>query len=81
MNACFVTMMYGLAMPILFPLASIQFVSIYVCERVLLVYIYKLPPQMDNRLFNYVIRIMYFAPLLFISNCFWMIDNKQIFDG
>lgn len=72
-------MMYGLTMPVLFPIAMMHMVAFYLCERVMLAYLYKQPPQMDNKLFQIVLNILNLAPLVFVCNAFWMVDNKQIF--
>lgn len=44
MNITFTTMMYGLAMPILFPLAAFAIYNQRLCERILVAWVYKLPP-------------------------------------
>lgn len=41
LTVVFVTMMYGLAIPILFPIAVFHFISFYLCERIMLAYLYR----------------------------------------
>ena len=50
MNIIFVTMMYGVGLPILFPLACISFAIIYFTEVFMLYYIYKRPPAFEEGL-------------------------------
>ena len=38
LNIVFITMMYGMAMPILFPLAAFNFFNQWVCERYIVAY-------------------------------------------
>lgn len=47
MNTTFVTMMYGTALPILFPISLLAFVILYTLERCLVFYYYKQPPVFD----------------------------------
>lgn len=41
LNTCFVTLMYGTALPLLYPIALITFVIFYVNEKLLIFYYYK----------------------------------------
>lgn len=47
MNITYVTMIYGGALPILFPIAMVSFLFMYLTEIFLLTYVYKKPPQYD----------------------------------
>ena len=40
LNTVFVTFMYGLALPMLFPIAAFTFLNLYVSEKLLLAYYY-----------------------------------------
>ena len=40
LNTVFVTMMYGIALPLLWPVAAFTFLNYYIAERVLLTYYY-----------------------------------------
>ena len=50
LNIIFVTMMYGTAIPILFPIAALSFLVIYIKEVYMLYYVYKAPPTYDEKL-------------------------------
>lgn len=50
LNVVFVTFMYGLAMPLLFPIAFLFFLIFYIVDRLLITYYYKKPPQYDDKL-------------------------------
>ena len=48
MNVTFVTMMYGIGMPILFPIAAFSYFILYTQERLLSAYFYQMPPSFDD---------------------------------
>ena len=51
-------MMYGLGLPILFPIALLSYFIFWLVERYQVAYTYKLPPQMDELItFNVVKRL------------------------
>lgn len=76
LNITYVTMMYGLGMPILFPLAAFNFLNQWICERLIVAWHMRLPPSLDDTLMkNFVAKVSY-APLLMIFNGYWMISNR-----
>ena len=46
-NITWVTMMYGVGLPILFPIAAFNYLNSYICERIIVSFQVKLPPVMD----------------------------------
>lgn len=44
LNVTYVTMMYGLGLPLLFPIALLSYFVFWLVERFMIAYIYKLPP-------------------------------------
>lgn len=80
-NITFVTMMYGLGIPILFPIAVLSYVLFWMLERYHMAYTYQLPPSLDDRLTKNAVSVLKWAPLLFLLNGYWMLSNQQIFDG
>lgn len=71
----FTAMMYGLSMPIMFPITAIFMYTYWLCERIQVVWIYKLPPKLNNKLTTDVLRILKLAPLFLLFNSFWILDN------
>lgn len=71
----YTTCMYGMAMPLLFPLAALRFFNLWVCERIRVAYLVKLPPALDDELTNSCIRMLKYAPLLLVCNGYWMLSN------
>ena len=77
-NIVFVTFMFGFGMPILFPVAAFSFLVLYLCERSMLFYAYKLPPMYDHRLSEAVLNKINFAPCMFLFFGYWMVSNQQL---
>jgi hypothetical protein len=79
LNITFVTMMYGIGLPILFPVAAFAFLTLYLIEKLMIYYCYRQPPMYDARLNENVLSILTYAPLLFLSFGYWMISNHQLY--
>ena len=79
LNIMFITMMYGVGMPILFPIAMFNFLNQYLCERIIIAYTMKLPPVLDDKLTQNALEMLKWAPLLWLFNGYWMLSNRQIF--
>lgn len=78
-NVVYVSCLYGVGMPILFPIGLLTFFNMLICERLYLAKFVKMPPMMDDVLAKNSVAMMKFAPLLMIINGYWMLSNKQIF--
>lgn len=81
LNITFLAMLYGIGMPIMFPMAMIIISNQRLGERVQVAYYMRQPPAMDNALSNSVLSILKYAPLCLLFNGFWLLDNKQFFDN
>mmetsp|Transcript_28819 Transcript_28819/g.38445 ORF Transcript_28819/g.38445 Transcript_28819/m.38445 type:complete len:329 (-) Transcript_28819:185-1171(-) len=81
LNVTFVTMMYGLGMPILFPIAALSYLVFWAVERYQVAYTYPMPPALDDRLTENALDMLQFSPILLLANGYWMLSNKQIFDS
>ena len=71
-------MTYGYGIPILFPIAAASITILYLVEKTMLYYGYRLPPMYDERLSQSVINTLYYAPLFFLGFGYWMASNKQM---
>ena len=76
LNIAFVTFMYGIGLPVLFPIALISILVLYICERLCVAYSYKQPPAFDEKLNKSTINMLLWAPLPFFFISFWMMGNK-----
>jgi len=72
------TFMYGFGIPALFPIAAVSFFVLYVVEKLMLFYGYRLPPMYDERLSKDVLNKLQFAPLLYLAFGYWMASNNQL---
>lgn len=50
LNIVYITMFYGVGMPVLFPIAAFNFINQYICERYILAYEMRQPPALDDKL-------------------------------
>jgi len=78
LNIVFVTFTFGFGIPILYPIAAMALLILYLVEKTMLYYAYRLPPMYDERLSNSVLDMMSYAPLFLLSFGYWMASNKQI---
>jgi len=81
LNVCFVCLLYGLAIPLLFPIAAITLKLQQFGEKIAVAWVARLPPAMDNSLNNNALNMVSFAPLFLLMNGFWFVDNKTIFSN
>src|SRR3569833_3035193 len=79
LNVTFVTMMYGMGLPILFPIAAFTYFVVYTMERLVVAYFVQMPPTFDNKMTKNAVSILRWAPLLHLAFGYWMLSNKQIF--
>ena len=79
MNMVFVTFMYGLAIPLLFPIAAIYFIVLYTVEKLCITYYYKKPPMYDEKLNESAIGTLKWAPVFMMIFGFWIMSNNQLF--
>lgn len=81
MNTTFVTFMFGLNLPLLFPIAMIAFTVLYIMEKLTLTYYYKKPPMYDEQMNETAIGILKWAPFVMMIFGFWTMGNQQIFSN
>lgn len=81
LNITFLAMLYGLGMPIMYPMAAVIIMNQRVAERIQVAYNYRQPPAMDNSLSDSVMSIMKYAPIMLLFNGYWLMDNRQFFDN
>jgi hypothetical protein len=78
LNITFVTMMYGVGLPVLFPIASASLLVLYLIEKLSLYYSYREPPMYDASLNKNALSILTWAPILFLAFGYWMLSSKQL---
>lgn len=78
LNIVFVTMMYGMGIPVLFPIAAASLFVLYFIEKFMLYYVYREPPMYDEKLNTNALNILTWAPILFLTFGYWMLSSKQL---
>jgi len=74
----FVTFLFGIGLPILFPVAAGAYTVLFLCEKTMIYYSYRMPPTYDDKLNKGILSLMTWAPALLLSFGFWMLSNKQL---
>ena len=75
----YVACMYGVGIPLLFPVASIALYITYINERIQTAYQVKLPPAMDDTMTQNALGLLKIAPIILLVNGYWMLSNKMIY--
>ena len=76
-----VCMMYGVALPIMFPIGAFTYFNYYVVDRILITYFYQRPPIYDDKLNNVALSTMKISPILLLFFGYWAMGNMQIFNS
>jgi hypothetical protein len=71
--------MYGMMIPILYPIALFAFINLYINERLGLAYYYQQPPVYDDEFIRTIIPYMKAAPLFMFTLGYWAMGNRQLF--
>jgi len=73
--------MYGVALPIMFPIGAFTFFNYYIVDKFLVAYYFRRPPIYDDKLQRMSLGFMKYAPVLMFFFGWWTIGNMQIFDN
>jgi len=81
LNIVFVTFMFGLGLPMLFPYALLAIIVLWVSEKALFFYSYRLPPMYDASLGTNVINKMKVAPIFMMVFGYWFFSSNQLLNN
>ena len=76
MNAIMVSLMYGVALPILFPLTLVQIALIYILDKILIVFYMKKPDKNDGSLNKSAVFYLKFGAILYACIGYWILTNR-----
>ena len=76
-NITWITMFYGVGMPILFPISCAAFIVMYVVENYCLYYVYIKPDINDDSINQTALKIFEIAPLFLFS--IWYMLYSQVY--
>ena len=79
MNLVFVPFIWGGVLPILFPIATLGLVIMYVVERFMVYYSYAHPPMLDDTLSQMTIKSFYLCPILLCFTTAWAFSNQSVY--
>ena len=72
-------MMYGLGLPVLFPLTLINLIITYVVHKLATVYWNQKSNILDDTLNKNAVYYLKYGALLHVGFAYWMLTNKQMF--
>ena len=72
-------MLFGPAIPVLFPITLITLIVFYLVERFMLAYSYRKPPMYDESINKNTITLLSISPILYSISASWFFSNQQIF--
>ena len=75
LNVLFVCFMYGLAIPMLFPISLMAFTVLYTMEKLTITYFFRQPPMFDEKLNESAISKMKWAPIFMMFFGYWCLSN------
>ena len=71
-----VSFMYGMILPILFPIALFGLFNAYVTQRICFAYYYKRPPMYDGAIHKQAIAILKWAPVPMFLFGYWAFGQQ-----
>ena len=75
----YVAFMYGLMLPIMWPIALVGIFNMFVVERLTLAYYFRQPPMYDASLNQRAIDLLQRAPFAMFFLSYWAFGNRQSF--
>lgn len=73
--------LYGTCMPVLYVVAFVAFIVLFINERVLVCYYYREPPSFDEEITLKAMSMIQWIPILCLPVVFWQMGNRQIFES
>lgn len=77
----FITFMYGLLLPILFPICLFGLFNTLVMDKLLLTYYYRKPPAYDDSMHKESLNLLKLAPIFMFTIGYWALGNPAVFKG
>jgi hypothetical protein len=79
LSTLFVTLTFSTGIPLLYPIAAMNFITYYFVEKYMFIHLYKIPPHFNTVLGRRATGVIPIALLIHISVAIWMLSNKSIF--
>lgn len=81
MTQVFISFMYGLFLPVLFPIAALGIMNMYLVEKWALLYYFRKPPMYDDKLQKEALRVLSNAPFMMLFMGYWAMGSTGLFFG
>lgn len=78
-NTVFTTFTFGLAIPLLFPIATLTMINQYISEKILFAYFYRKPPMYGGGMNVGALAILSYAPIFMLCFGYWQLGNRHMF--
>ena len=77
-NIIYITMVFGVGMPLLFPIAAVSLLVMYISEKFMLYYVNKRPPVYDSSLHDLLLENIEKPQLFLLVFGYWMLSNPKL---
>ena len=77
----YVSFMFGMFIPMLFPVTLVGIANLYITEKWALTYFYRKPPVYDELISQAAFRLLKHPPVLMFALGYWALGNMQIFNN
>lgn len=76
-----VCFMYGMFIPLMFPITLLGIFNTYITEKIGLIWFYHKPPMYDESLGDRAFELLKRPPYLMFLMGYWVVGNRQIFQN
>ena len=77
----YVPFLFGVGMPVLYPITLANIVVQYYLDRVMVAYFHSQPPLIGIDMSVVTFRLLEWGSLLYLPMSYWMLSNPQIFSN
>ena len=75
----YMVMLYGMGIPLLFPIAAVQFFVTFWFDKIMFIRYYRKPPQYDYTTGKMATELLGYGVMMHLVSSIWMLTNPDIF--
>ena len=75
----YISLVYGFALPILFPITLAAMLNVYITDKIALAYFYKAPPNYDKKMTTRAIQVLKYPTYLGLGMAAYAARYQEIF--
>jgi len=68
-------MMYGMSLPIVFPITLFAILNLYVMDKLMLTYYYRRPPNFDLKISKRALKFLRYPTFVGLIFAYWVVGN------